>query len=136
MNEAADKTGVPSKEPVYTPKFKRSELLIVGAIFVMPLAFLLWMIVGTFQRMDQFHGLIRPGMTVRELLTVAGQPDVIVHRDEPLMRARRSYVIPVLDDLTALYFYPKEGIPYYNVYVFVDERSRTVIRSDVESLGW
>jgi hypothetical protein len=136
VSESAEKAEKPGAEPVSAPKFKRSDLLIVGAIFAVPLAFLLWMVVGTFQRMDQFHGQIRPGMTVAELLTVAGKPDVILHRDEPLNRARRSYVIPVLDDHTALYFYPKDGIPYYNVYVFVDERQGTVIRSDVENLWW
>lgn len=86
--------------------------------------------------MDEFRTRIVPGMSVAELHRFARKPAHIVRRGEPLQAARRSYKLPVLDEHTAIHFYPKEGIPYFNVYVFVDEREGKVIRADIENLWW
>ena len=86
--------------------------------------------------MNEFRSRISPGMSLTELHGFAGTPAKILHRGEPLQAARRSYTVPALDESTAIYFYPKEGMPYFNVYVFIDERRSAVIRSDIENLWW
>ena len=114
----------------------RTALLIVLAIIALPVVGLLSIFVSTHQRMTEFRTRITPGMSVAELLAFAGQPNKVLHRGEPLGRARRSYILPPLDENTAIYFYPKEGMPYYNVYVFINEQQRAVTRSDIENLWW
>ena len=114
----------------------RTALLIVLAIIALPVACLLSIFVGTHKSMTQFRVRLLPGITVAELHNIVGRsPAKILHRGDPLQPPNRSYTFPIIDEDTAIYVYPKEGIPYYNVYVFIDERRGTVIRSDVEQLG-
>lgn len=75
-------------------------------------------------------------MSLTELQSFAGEPNRVIRQGEPLNAARRSYIIPPLDEHTAVWFYPREGVPYFNVYVFVDEQTKSVIRADVENLWW
>jgi hypothetical protein len=114
----------------------RTKLLIVIAIVALPVAGLFSGFVSTHRRMTEFRTRITPGMSITELRSFAGAPAKILHRGEPLQAAKRSYTIPVLDEHTAIYFYPRDGMPYFNVYVFIDERQSTVIRSDIENLWW
>jgi hypothetical protein len=115
---------------------KRAKLLIVIGIVALFAVGLFSPVVSTHRRMAQFRTRISPGMSVAELHRFAGTPAKILHRGEPLRAARRSYIIPTIDEHTAIHFYPKEGMPYFNVYVFIDERHGTVIRADVENLWW
>jgi hypothetical protein len=114
----------------------RTEYLIIAATLAVPALVVLSLFSSTHQRMNRYREQITPDMSVESLTSFAGQPNVVLRRGESLNRARRSYTIPPLDEHTAIYFYPKEGFPYYNVYVFVDERHRAVIRSDIENLWW
>jgi hypothetical protein len=114
----------------------RATLLTVIAVILLPVAGLLSGFVSTHRRMAEFRTRIVPGMSIAALHSFAGTPAKIVHRGEPLRAARRSYTVPDLDQHTAIHFYPKDGMPYYNVYVFIDERQSTVIRSDIENLWW
>ena len=115
---------------------KRLTLLIGIAAFAIPVLCLVSIPISTYHRMSQFRTQISPGMSLPELHAFAGKPAKILHRGEPLQAATNSYAHPTIDEHTALSFYPKEGIPYFNVFVFVDEHQSTVIRSEVESLGW
>jgi hypothetical protein len=115
---------------------KRTALLVVLAIIALPVICLLSVLVSTRQSMTQFRTRLLPGMTVAELHNfVGGPPAKILHRGDPLQQPNRSYTFPTINEHTAIYVYPKEGIPYYIVYVFVDELRGAVIRSDVEQLG-
>ena len=86
--------------------------------------------------MNEFRTKIVPGMALTDLLIFASKPEKILRRGETLRAARRSYTVPALDEHTALYFFPRSGLPYYNVYVFIDERQNKVAYSHVENLGW
>ena len=111
-------------------------LIIIAAVLAVPALIVLSGFSSTHQRMERYHTQITPGMSVENLVSFAGQPNLVLRRGESLNRAHRSYIIPHLDEHTAIYFYPKEGLPFYNVYVFVDERHGAVIRSDIENLWW
>jgi hypothetical protein len=115
---------------------KPTKVLIVIAIIALALLMLHSPAISTHRRMGEFRTRISPGMSVAELHAFAGTPAKILHRGEPLQAARRSYTIPAINEHTAIHFYPKEGWPYFNVYVFIDERQGTVIRSDIENLWW
>ena len=110
--------------------------LIVLAIIALPLAGLVSTFFSTRRHMAEFGTRLLQGMTLAELQGFVGRPPArILHRGDPVERPNRSYAIPIIEENTAMYVYPNEGIPYYNVYVFVDERRGTVIRSDVQQLG-
>lgn len=114
----------------------RLALLFIIAVIALPGGAILSGFVSTHRSMAEFRTTIVPGMTLAELLSFAGKPEKILRKGEPLRAARRSYTVPALDDHTALYFYPRSGTPYYNVYVFIDERENKVVNSHVENLGW
>ena len=88
---------------------------------------------GAALRIRSFRMKVQPGITVAALTNFAGKPDLVVRKDEALNR-RARFRIPSLDDHTAVYFYPEEGIPYFNVFVFVDEREMLVTTSVLERL--
>lgn len=88
------------------------------------------------RRMTAFRTRIQPGMSVDELLRFAGKPRAILHRGEPLRTARRSFTLPPLDEHTAVYCYPKDGVPYFCVYVFIDERRNAVSSCTIDNLWW
>lgn len=118
------------KAKTVNPSLKIALVLgLVGLVVLYPF------IAGT-RRMSEFRNVIRPGMSVEALVHFAGKPSKILRRDQPLNSATRSFKLPPLADHTALYFYPKDGTPYFNVYVFVDERMNTVSRCVVENLWW
>jgi len=114
----------------------RTQLLVLVAIIALPVAVLLSDVASTYRRMAEYRTRLSPGTSVTHLLNFAGRPMAILHQGEPLQAARRSYTLPPLDDHTAIYFYPKDGMPYFNVYVFIDERHSTVDRTDIENLWW
>ena len=115
---------------------KLFPVAIVLAGILLPLAGLVSTFFSTRRLMAEFRTRLAPGMTLAELQGFVGRPPArILHRGDPVERPNRSSAIPIIDENTAMYVYPKEGIPYYNVYVFVDERRGTVIRSDVQQLG-
>jgi len=115
---------------------KSFPLATVLAGILLPLTGLVSTFFSTRRHMADFRTRLAPGVTLAELQSFVGRPPArILHRGDPVERPNRSYTIPTIDEHTAIYVYPKEGIPYYNVYVFVDERRGTVIRSDVQQLG-
>jgi hypothetical protein len=115
---------------------KHIKRLTVMAIIVLAVLVLLSPFISTHRRIDEFRTRISPGMSVTSLHAFAGTPTKILHRGEPLRAARRSYSILAIDEHAAIHFYAREGFPYFNAYVFIDERQGTVIRSDVENLWW
>ena len=116
---------------------KRTRILVViAAILMLSLLGFLSAFYSTHRRMEEFRTRVVSGMSVQELRDFVGSPAQILHRGESLQAARRSYTVPQLDKHTAVYFYPGDGMPYFNVYVFVDERESRVLRCDIENLWW
>jgi hypothetical protein len=116
--------------------FTHRHILIAATMSAMLVLGLLLPLVLTHQRMAGFYIQLKPGTKVAEVLSYAGQPRIILYQGQKLEAARRTYRLPTLDQNTSLYFYPKEGIPYFNVYVYIDERLGTVTRCDIENLWW
>ena len=114
----------------------RTQLLVLVGIIALPVAALISDIASTYRRMAEFRIRLSPGTSKTDLLSFAGRPREILHQGEPLQSARRSYTLPPLDNHTAIYFYPKEGMPYFNVYVLIDEQHSAVVRMDIENLWW
>ena len=109
-------------------------LVVIAAILTLPLLGFILAFYSTHRRMEEFRTRIVSGMSVRELRSFVGAPAQILHRGESLQAAKRSYTVPQLDEHTAIYFYARDGMPYFNVYVFVDERESRVLRCDIENL--
>lgn len=113
----------------------RMTLIIMIALLGLPVLCLLGVMHSTNWRVEAFKTHVVPGMSVEELQRFAGKPSKIIHRDEPLAAATRSHQLLSRDDHTAVYLYSKEGLPYFFVYVFTDDRKNVVTRSVVEA-GW
>jgi len=105
--------------------------IVIGAL---PLAGLLCGLIGTYRSMAEFRTRITPGMSVTELHSFAGPPGQVIRRGEPLQWPERSDTAPALDEHMAVHLYRREGLPYWNAYVLIDERQSEVIRSEVA--GW
>ena len=114
----------------------RANRLLWITIVALLIAGILPGFVSTHRRMAEFRTRIAPGVDVAELHNMAGNPKQIVRRGESLQGPRRSFIVPPLDEHTAIHVYRCEGLPYFNVYVFIDERQGTVIRSEIENLWW
>src|SRR5579872_3666150 len=90
--------------------------------------------IRTKSRIKAYKQLIKPGMRLDELTNVMGPADRIIGPDRHLDRAHR-YNIPPLASNTIIYFYPKEGLPYFNIFVFVDEVKGEVIDLVVDQMN-
>jgi len=113
----------------------RAPLLILLAIVALPVLMLFSVWYSTHQRMVALRMQILPGMKLEEVQRFAGKPACVVRRDDPTWAAALSRKFPALDDHTIVYIYQKEGLPYFSVYVLIDERTNAVTRSVVERLG-
>ena len=119
-----------------TKHFIRNRIgcLIVIVILAIPLLGLLSEVYSTRQRMAYYKSHILPGMSITDLIRTVGKPTRIVQSGESLGVATQSFHFPTLNNHTVLYVYPKEGLSYYNVFVFVDENTSRVISTVVERL--
>ena len=88
------------------------------------------------QRMAIIRNRIMPGVGVTQVEEFLGKPSKIFHHGEPFDVATRSFRLPEIDPQTAVYFYSKDGVPYFNVFVFVNEPTLRVSRVEVENLWW
>lgn len=99
---------------------KRSAVWVFTAIAVgILIAFFVSIPLRTNSQIKAYRTSIKPGMTLGELTKMMGTADRIIGPDRQLDRAHH-YEIPPLESNTVVYFYPKEGLPYYNLFVFVD----------------
>jgi hypothetical protein len=89
---------------------------------------------STHRRVEEFRIKFPPGATVSDLVGFAGKPNEIIRKGDPLEKGFRSSKIPKLDENTAVYFFGEEGLPYYNVYVLVDETKGEIISTEVDVL--
>ena len=112
----------------------RSRLLILFAVLAVFASIPLSIIYSTRQHMADFRTRIQPGMSVSDLVRFAGTPVKIVRPGGSLGLASHSFHQPLLDAHTVMYAYPKEGFPYYNVFVFVDTERDVVSGSTIEQL--
>jgi hypothetical protein len=112
----------------------RSRLLILLAVLAIFASVPLSIVYSTRQHMADFRTHIQPGMSVADLVRFAGQPAKIVHPGERLGLASHHFQQASLDAHTVLYAYPKEGFPYYNVFVFVDTDKNVVSSCTIEKL--
>lgn len=103
---------------------------VVGFLASIPLSVLY----STHRHMAVFRARIQPGMSLADLVHFAGEPAKIVHSGESLGLASHRFRRPPLDAHTVMYAYPKEGFPYYNVFVFVDTEQDIVVGSTIEQL--
>jgi hypothetical protein len=60
-----------------------------------------------------------------------GQPDRIIGPDGKLDRAHH-FKLPPLGTNMIVYFYPKEGMPYFNLFVFMDREEGKVVHLVVD----
>jgi hypothetical protein len=88
----------------------------------------------TSARIQAYRASITPGMTLANLTDLMGKADRIIGSDHRLDRAHH-YRIPPLDPNTVVYFYPKEGLPYFNLFVFVDTEKGEVTKLVVDKLN-
>lgn len=88
------------------------------------------------RRMTRLRSQIAPGMSITQIRELLGDPSQVLRQGEPLKAAHRSYQLPEIDEHTMIYFYPMDGIPYFNVYVLINEPTAMVTRVDIENLWW
>ena len=112
----------------------RPRLLILFAVLAVFASVPLSIVYSTRQHMADYRTHIQPGMSVADLIRFAGQPARIVYPGESLGLASHGFRQPSLDAHTVLYAYPKEGFPYYNVFVFVNTEKNAVSSCTVEKL--
>lgn len=86
--------------------------------------------------MREFRTSYPPGTQIHLLHGKAGEPTQIIGHGGKLKHATAGHVIPELDAHMEVHFYAREGIPYYNVYAYVDSRTRGVLKVEVENLWW
>lgn len=86
--------------------------------------------------MEEFRTKIIRGTTIAELRSQAGEPLMIIHHGEALPEPKRAEGLPSFESNTAVYFYARDGIPYFCVYVFVDTLQGVVSSCTVKSLWW
>ncbi len=87
-------------------------------------------------RMKEIRSRISPGMSIAALKEFLGPPMSVGREGGLPVPVTRSYTPPALYSHMAIFYYSNKGIPYFNVYVLVDESSGLVIRSDVVNLWW
>lgn len=106
--------------------------------WLLPVGVLIWLVasipLGTRARIKEYAEIVRPGMSISDLKTSVGAPDVILRHGDKLDLAHR-YEVPELDSSTAIYFYSKEGFPYYNLFVFVNEGSNIVTELVIDRMN-
>ena len=117
-------------------KADRIDQLLSAAFIATPVVILLLVFWSGTARMKTTGEKIRAGMPVEEVTKMFGAPAQVVNRGDALRGAHRSYQLPPLDEQTAVHVYGRDGLPYCNIYVFVDKRGRTVLRSEIENLWW
>ncbi len=100
-------------------------ILVAYFFFIMPSR--------TNARIEAYRASITPGMTLANLTNLMGKPARIIGSDHRLDRTHH-YRIPPLDPNTVVYFYPKEGLPYFNLFVFVDTEKGEVTKLVVDKL--
>ena len=114
---------------------KRSSVWVVGAIaIVIVIVFFVSIPLRTRSQIKAYQASIKPGMRLAELTNMLGRADRIVGPDRHLDRAHH-YTIPPLGSNTVVYFYPKEGFPYYNLFVFVDTEKGEVTELVVDKMN-
>ena len=86
--------------------------------------------------MREFSTSYPPGTQIHILHSKAGEPTQILGHGGKLKHATAGHIIPELDPHTEVHFYAREGIPYYNVYAYVDSRTRGIRKVEVENLWW
>jgi hypothetical protein len=114
----------------------KADHLLSAAILATPLLILLLIWWNGTAGMKKTRESIRAGMPIEEVTRMFGQPVQVVNQGDQLRVGRRSYELPQIDEHTAVHVYGRDGIPYYNIYVFVDKRRSTVLRSEIENLWW
>jgi len=113
---------------------KRGSPWVVVIVIGVVIAFLVSIPLQTSARIRAYQASITPGMTLAKLTNMMGRADRIVGPDRQLDRGH-SYKIPPLDPNTVIYFYPKEGFPYYNLFVFVDTEKKEVTKLVVDKMN-
>ena len=81
--------------------------------------------ISTRSQIKEYEKNIKSGMVIADLIIVAGAPEVILYEGDKLDHAHQMEV-PAVEGDEAIYFYPKEGFPYYNLFVSVNEESNVV----------
>ena len=112
------------------------SLLLSGAIISTPVLVVVLAFFSGNRRLEKVQTSIRAGMTTEELTEALGKPIKVVGRGEPLTGEPGTYKLPLLDEHTEVHVYGRASVPYYRVYVFVDKRRNTVLRSEIENLWW
>lgn len=111
------------------------KLLIVGLLFFGGQHFGAVIKSGS-AKMQRVRDQITPGMAVTELENALGEPRQVVRGGDHLSFANRSFQLPKLDQDSVIHVYCKEGIPYFNVYVIIDEPAAKVRQVEIENLWW
>lgn len=112
------------------------SLLLSGGIIGTPILVVALTFFGGNRHLEKVQTSIRTGMTIEEVEKVFGKPTQVLSRGERFRGAHASSKRPPLDEHTAVHVYARDGIPYYNVYVFIDKHQSTVVRSEIENLWW
>lgn len=113
---------------------RRSKAWGIAALSIGTLVALLLSIpLRTNSQIKGYRESIRPGMTLDELTNMMGVADRVIGSDRQLDRAHH-YEIPPIGSNTVIYFYPHEGLPYYNLFVFVDMARGEVVELVVDKM--
>jgi hypothetical protein len=113
---------------------RRGSTWVIAVIAIsIVIAFFVSFHLRTSAKIKVYRASIKPGMTLTDLTNMMGRADRIIGPDRQLDRAHH-YKIPPLGSNTVVYFYPKEGLPYYNLFVFVDTEKREVTELVIDKL--
>ena len=112
----------------------RKNLVLIGVLGL--IGYFIYGVATLPRQMSRLRSQITPGLSIAQLHELLGDPNQILHQGEPLKAAHRSYRLPHIDHHTAIYFYPEKGIPYFNIYVFINEPKAVVTRADFENMWW
>ncbi len=85
--------------------------------------------------MNGFRDEVKPGMALVELHALAGSPSRILDSIESIGTYSRTIRLERFEEGMTIHVYQEEGLPYFNVYVVVDENRRVVTECHVVPLG-
>jgi hypothetical protein len=87
-------------------------------------------------KMRKFGTAVPAGSATNEIVRLFGKPSHVVNGGDPVPGPRNHFKMTVVPENSILYFYGRDGIPYFQVFYLIDARSGKVTESVVDNLWW
>jgi hypothetical protein len=114
---------------------RRILIVLLLVIASLPVFFLSILVIETRQKMRRFEA-VSPGTKTNEIVRLFGKPSKVALAGDAIPGTRRHFELRTTPDGMLVYFYGREGLPYFDVYYLVDAKSGTVSKTVVENLWW